>query len=105
MRAPVATDDVSPIPRAGNWYKAPSCKNSFESWESFIALATQLINAVAPGVAVDQLGIARRAGCWTVVSALEDTADPLVFRAPDYDTLVDQPTQMGHFEDDLGRRE
>jgi predicted metalloprotease with PDZ domain len=35
---------------------------------------------------------------WKVVSALEDTADPMVFRAPDYDTLVDQPTQMGHFD-------
>jgi predicted metalloprotease with PDZ domain len=35
---------------------------------------------------------------WKVVSALEDTADPMVFTAPDYDTLVDQPTQMGHFD-------
>jgi predicted metalloprotease with PDZ domain len=35
---------------------------------------------------------------WNVVSALEDTADPMVFTAPDYDTLVDQPTQMGHFD-------
>ena len=35
---------------------------------------------------------------WKVVSALEDTADPTVFTAPDYDTLVDQPTQMGQFD-------
>jgi predicted metalloprotease with PDZ domain len=35
---------------------------------------------------------------WKVVSALEDTADPMVFTAPDYDMLVDQPTQMGHFD-------
>jgi predicted metalloprotease with PDZ domain len=35
---------------------------------------------------------------WQIVSALKETSDPMVFTAPDYDTLVDSPTQMGHFD-------
>lgn len=35
---------------------------------------------------------------WKVVSALRETADPLVFTSPDYDTLVDSPTQLGNFD-------
>jgi predicted metalloprotease with PDZ domain len=35
---------------------------------------------------------------WTIVSGLDETADPREFTAPDYDTLVDQPTLMGQFE-------
>ena len=35
---------------------------------------------------------------WTIASGLDETADPLVFTAPDYDTLVDQPTLMGQFD-------
>jgi predicted metalloprotease with PDZ domain len=34
---------------------------------------------------------------WRIVSALKQT-DPRTFSAPDYDTLVDSPTQMGHFD-------
>jgi predicted metalloprotease with PDZ domain len=32
---------------------------------------------------------------WRIASGLDDTADPMVFTASDYDTLVDQPTLMG----------
>ncbi|HVG20828.1 MAG TPA: PDZ domain-containing protein [Blastocatellia bacterium] len=35
---------------------------------------------------------------WRIVSALKETADPKTFTAPDYDTLVDAPTQMGNFD-------
>jgi predicted metalloprotease with PDZ domain len=35
---------------------------------------------------------------WKIVSALKETADPKTFTAPDYDTLVDAPTQMGNFD-------
>jgi len=35
---------------------------------------------------------------WQIVSALNETADPVVFTAPDYDTLVDSPTEMGRFD-------
>jgi predicted metalloprotease with PDZ domain len=35
---------------------------------------------------------------WQIVSALKETSDPVVFTAPDYDTLVDSPTVMGHFD-------
>ena len=35
---------------------------------------------------------------WKIVSALKETSDPLVFTAPDYDTLVDAPTEMGNFD-------
>jgi predicted metalloprotease with PDZ domain len=35
---------------------------------------------------------------WRIASGLDDTADPMVFTAPDYDTLVDQPTLMGKFD-------
>ena len=35
---------------------------------------------------------------WRIASGLDDTADPMVFTAPDYDTLVDQPTLMGQFD-------
>lgn len=35
---------------------------------------------------------------WRIASGLDDTADPRVFTAPDYDTLVDQPTLMGQFD-------
>ena len=35
---------------------------------------------------------------WRIASGLDDTAEPMVFTAPDYDTLVDQPTLMGHFD-------
>jgi predicted metalloprotease with PDZ domain len=35
---------------------------------------------------------------WRIASGLDDTADPTVFTAPDYDTLVDQPTLMGQFD-------
>jgi len=35
---------------------------------------------------------------WRIASGLDETADPMVFTAPDYDTLVDQPTLMGQFE-------
>jgi predicted metalloprotease with PDZ domain len=35
---------------------------------------------------------------WKTASGLDETADPTVFAAPDYDTLVDQPTLMGQFD-------
>jgi predicted metalloprotease with PDZ domain len=35
---------------------------------------------------------------WKIISALKETTDPLVFSAPDYDTLVDAPTEMGSFD-------
>jgi predicted metalloprotease with PDZ domain len=35
---------------------------------------------------------------WKAISALKETADPLVFIADDYDTLVDAPTQLGTFD-------
>lgn len=40
---------------------------------------------------------------WQIASALKDTSDPMTFTAPDYDTLVDAPTEMGRF--DLARFE
>jgi predicted metalloprotease with PDZ domain len=35
---------------------------------------------------------------WKIISALKETSDPAVFTAPDYDTLVDAPTEMGSFD-------
>jgi predicted metalloprotease with PDZ domain len=35
---------------------------------------------------------------WKIASGLDETADPMVFTAPDYDTLADQPTLMGQFD-------
>ena len=35
---------------------------------------------------------------WRIASGLDETADPMVFTAPEYDTLVDQPTLMGQFD-------
>ena len=35
---------------------------------------------------------------WKLISALKDTADPMVFAAADYDTLVDAPALMGKFD-------
>src|SRR5262249_38328967 len=35
---------------------------------------------------------------WKIASGLDETSDPTVFTAPDYDTLVDQPTLMGQFD-------
>jgi len=35
---------------------------------------------------------------WQIISALTETTDPMRFTAPDYDTLVDAPTEMGHFD-------
>jgi predicted metalloprotease with PDZ domain len=35
---------------------------------------------------------------WKIISALKETSDPAVFTAPDYDTLVDAPTEMGNFD-------
>jgi predicted metalloprotease with PDZ domain len=35
---------------------------------------------------------------WKIISALDETSDPFRYTAPDYDTLVDAPTQMGHFD-------
>lgn len=35
---------------------------------------------------------------WKIISALSETSDPMVFTAPDYDTLVDCPTEMGRFD-------
>lgn len=35
---------------------------------------------------------------WKIISALKETTDPLAFTAPDYDTLVDAPTELGHFD-------
>ena len=34
---------------------------------------------------------------WRIASGLDDRAEPTVYTAPDYDTLVDQPTLMGQF--------
>jgi predicted metalloprotease with PDZ domain len=35
---------------------------------------------------------------WKIISALKETSDPQTFTAPDYDTLVDSPTELGHFD-------
>ena len=35
---------------------------------------------------------------WKIISALEETNDPMTFTAADYDTLVDAPTEMGNFD-------
>ncbi|HSB09402.1 MAG TPA: hypothetical protein VLM38_07795 [Blastocatellia bacterium] len=35
---------------------------------------------------------------WRIISALDETPDPMTFTAPDYDTLVDCPTEMGKFD-------
>jgi predicted metalloprotease with PDZ domain len=35
---------------------------------------------------------------WQIMSALKETSDPMVFTAPDYDTLVDSPTELGRFD-------
>ena len=35
---------------------------------------------------------------WKIISALAETSDPATFTAPDYDTLVDAPTEMGNFD-------
>jgi predicted metalloprotease with PDZ domain len=35
---------------------------------------------------------------WKIISALKETAEPMVFTADNYDTLVDAPTEMGHFD-------
>jgi predicted metalloprotease with PDZ domain len=35
---------------------------------------------------------------WKIISALKETPDPMTFAAPDYDTLVDCPTEMGKFD-------
>src|SRR5262249_17523035 len=35
---------------------------------------------------------------WKIASGLDETAAPTVFTAPEYDTLVDQPTLMGQFD-------
>ncbi len=35
---------------------------------------------------------------WKIAGGLDETADPMVFTAPDYDTLVDQPTLTGQFD-------
>jgi predicted metalloprotease with PDZ domain len=35
---------------------------------------------------------------WKIISALKETRDPMTFSAPDYDTLVDCPTEMGKFD-------
>lgn len=35
---------------------------------------------------------------WKIISALKETPDAKVFTAPDYDTLVDAPTEMGNFD-------
>lgn len=35
---------------------------------------------------------------WKLISALKETADATTFTAPDYDTLVDAPTEMGNFD-------
>ncbi|HEX8474345.1 MAG TPA: PDZ domain-containing protein [Pyrinomonadaceae bacterium] len=35
---------------------------------------------------------------WKIVSALKETADPSVYSASDYDTLVDAPTELGNFD-------
>lgn len=35
---------------------------------------------------------------WNIISALKETDNPKIFRASDYDTLVDAPTEMGSFD-------
>ena len=35
---------------------------------------------------------------WKIASGLDETANPMVFTAPDYDTLVDQPALLGQFD-------
>src|SRR5215467_4941471 len=35
---------------------------------------------------------------WKIASGLDETSDPAVFTATDYDALVDQPTLMGQLE-------
>jgi predicted metalloprotease with PDZ domain len=35
---------------------------------------------------------------WKVMSSLRETTEPMTFMAPDYDTLVDAPVLMGHFD-------
>lgn len=35
---------------------------------------------------------------WKIISALKETQKPFEFTAPDYETLVDSPTQMGNFD-------
>ena len=35
---------------------------------------------------------------WKIISALKETSDPLVFSAPNYDALVDSPTEIGKFD-------
>ena len=35
---------------------------------------------------------------WKIISALKETHDPMMFTAPNYDTLVDCPTEMGRFD-------
>ncbi|MEQ1605029.1 MAG: PDZ domain-containing protein [Pyrinomonadaceae bacterium] len=35
---------------------------------------------------------------WKLLTALKDTADPMVFTAADYDVLVDAPVMMGNFD-------
>ena len=35
---------------------------------------------------------------WKIISALKETTDPLVFTAPDYDTLADAPTELGKYD-------
>ncbi|HKV37595.1 MAG TPA: PDZ domain-containing protein [Blastocatellia bacterium] len=35
---------------------------------------------------------------WKVATALESTSDPMKFTAPNYDSLVDSPTEMGDFD-------
>jgi predicted metalloprotease with PDZ domain len=35
---------------------------------------------------------------WQIISALKETADPMLFTASDYDNLVDCPTEMGNFD-------
>ena len=35
---------------------------------------------------------------WRIVSSLKETSDPMTFTAPDYDTLVDCPSEMGNFD-------
>ncbi len=35
---------------------------------------------------------------WKLISALKDTANPMVYTAADYDTLVDAPVMMGKFD-------
>ncbi|MEJ7848797.1 MAG: PDZ domain-containing protein [Pyrinomonadaceae bacterium] len=35
---------------------------------------------------------------WKIMTALQETADAMTFRAADYDTLVDAPVEMGKFD-------